>query len=66
MEDKITKELVLQLKRIADALETSNKNSAISEKRTAILEKLQEKQIRAGLRESKTPEKYPQSPSKLD
>jgi hypothetical protein len=51
MEDKIAKELITQLKRIADALETSNKNSDTSEKRKVILDKLQEKNLRADLRE---------------
>jgi hypothetical protein len=51
MEDKIAKELITQLKRIADALEASNKNSDTSEKRKVILDKLQEKNLRADLRE---------------
>ena len=51
MEDKIAKELITQLKRIADALEKSNKNSDTSEKRKVILDKLQEKNLRADLRE---------------
>ena len=40
-----------ELKRIADALEKSNKNSEISEKRNAVISKLQEKNIKADLRE---------------
>jgi hypothetical protein len=51
MEDKTAKELITQLKRIADALEKSNKNSDASEKRKAVVEKLQEKNLRADLRE---------------
>jgi len=68
MEDKITKELVVQLKRIADALEKSNKNSEVAEKRTAVLEKLQEKNLRADLRErvSIDPEKVTHVSPNLD
>ena len=51
MEDKTAKELIAQLKRIADALEKSNKQTETSEKRSIILEKLQEKNLRADLRE---------------
>jgi len=51
MEDKLAKELIVQLKRIADALESSNKTLETSEKRSVILEKLQEKNLRADLRE---------------
>lgn len=51
MEDKLAKELIVQLKRIADALENSNKTLETSEKRSVILEKLQEKNLRADLRE---------------
>lgn len=51
MEDKLAKELVIQLKRIADALEHSNKATAASEKRSTIIDKLQEKNLRADLRE---------------
>lgn len=51
MEDKTAKELIIQLKRIADALDTSNKQKEVSEKRTIVLEKLQEKNLRADLRE---------------
>jgi hypothetical protein len=68
MEDKITKELVVQLKRIADALEKSNKNSEVAEKRTAVLEKLQEKNLRVDLREKITidPEKVTRVSPNLD
>lgn len=51
MEDKLAKELVIQLKRIADALEHSNKAAVASEKRSTIIDKLQEKNLRADLRE---------------
>lgn len=51
MEDKIAKELIAQLKRIADALEKSNKVTEVAEKRAIVLEKLQEKNLRADLRE---------------
>ena len=51
MEDKLVKELIGQLKRIADALEKSNKTTEASEKRAIVLEKLQERNLRADLRE---------------
>lgn len=51
MEDKLAKELVAQLKRIADALEDSNKHNAVAEKRKVIIDKLQEKNLRSDLRE---------------
>lgn len=51
MEDKLAKELVTQLKRIADALEDSNKQNAIAEKRKLVIDKLQEKNLRSDLRE---------------
>jgi hypothetical protein len=51
MEDKTAKELIAQLKRIADALEKSNKVTEAAEKRAIVLEKLQEKNLRADLRE---------------
>jgi hypothetical protein len=51
MEDKTAKELIAQLKRIADALEKSNKVTEVAEKRAIVLEKLQEKNLRADLRE---------------
>jgi hypothetical protein len=68
MEDKTAKEIAIQLKRIADALEKSNKNGEVAEKRTAILEKLQEKNLRADLREKITidPEKAIHVSPKLD
>jgi len=47
MEDKIAKEIAVQLKRIADALEKSNKNSETSEKRNAVIGKLQEKKSKS-------------------
>lgn len=51
MEDKTAKELITQLKRIADALEKSNKATEASEKRRIVIEKLQEKNLKADLRE---------------
>jgi hypothetical protein len=51
MEDKIAKELVKQLTRIADALEKQNTREEASEKRRLTLEKLEEKNLRAELRE---------------
>lgn len=50
MEDKIAKELVSQLKRIADALEKSNKSAEVAEKRKIVIEKLQEKNLKVDLR----------------
>lgn len=50
MEDKIAKELVAQLKRIADALEKSNKSAEVAEKRKIVIEKLQEKNLKVDLR----------------
>lgn len=51
MEDKLAKELVKQLTRIADALEAANKQDAVAEKRKVVLDKLQEKNLRSDLRE---------------
>jgi len=51
MDDKIAKELITQLKRIADALEKSNKSAEVAEKRKIVLEKLQEKNLRVDLRD---------------
>ncbi len=51
MEDKTAKELIAQLKRIADALDKSNKQVEVAEKRKIVIEKLQEKNLRADLRE---------------
>ena len=51
MEDKITKELIAQLKRIADALEKSNNLEAIREKRKVTIDKLEEKSLRSELRD---------------
>ena len=51
MEDKLAKELVKQLTRIADALEAANKQDAVAEKRKIVLDKLQEKNLRSDLRE---------------
>jgi len=51
MEDKIAKELITQLKRIADALEKSNNLEAIREKRKVTIDKLEEKSLRSELRD---------------
>lgn len=51
MEDKTAKEIAVQLKRIADALEKSNNQDAIAEKRKLVIDKLQEKNLRSDLRE---------------
>jgi hypothetical protein len=51
MEPKQAKELIAQLKRIADALEKSNSTTDKKDKRVEKLEKLQEKHIKADLRE---------------
>jgi hypothetical protein len=51
MEDKLTKELIKQLTRIADALDKKNLREETSEKRRIKLEKLEEKNLRADLRE---------------
>jgi len=63
MEDKTAKEIAIQLKRIADALEKSNKNGEVAEKRTAVLEKLQEKNLRADLRGKTTTDTQHTSPN---
>lgn len=46
MDEKTAKEIVKQLKRIADAMEMSNKREALAEKRKAKLESLQVREIR--------------------
>lgn len=51
MEDKIAKEIAVQLKRIADALDKSNNQNAVAEKRKLVIDKLQEKNLRSDLRE---------------
>lgn len=51
MDDKLAKELIKQLGRIADALEKQNVREEASEKRKLTVEKLQEKNLRAELRE---------------
>ncbi len=51
MEPKQAKELIAQLKRIADALEKSNSATDKKDKRVEKLEKLQEKNLKADLRE---------------
>jgi len=53
MEEKTAKELVKQLTRIANALEKSNVIEEVREKRRIKLEKLEEKNLRAILREGK-------------
>jgi len=50
MEEKTAKEIAAQLKRIADAMEASNKREAIAEKRNIKLEKLEERKLRSDLR----------------
>ena len=49
--NKLTKELLLSLKRIADGIEHSNKLEEAAQKRTAKIEKLQEKLKALELRE---------------
>ena len=49
--NKLTKELLLSLKRIADGIEHSNKLEEAEQKRTAKIEKLQEKLKALELRE---------------
>ena len=46
MDEKTAKEIAKQLKRIADAMETSNKRDTLAEKRRAKLESLQVIDIR--------------------
>lgn len=46
MDDKIAKDIVKQLKRIADAIEANNKRETVAEKRKAKLESLQVREIR--------------------
>jgi hypothetical protein len=50
MEEKTAKELVKQLTRIADALEKANNLGNLQEKRKAILDRLEEKNMRLSLR----------------
>jgi len=52
MEEKTAKELVKQLTRIANALEKSNVIEEVREKRRIKLEKLEEKNLRANLKEN--------------
>jgi len=49
--NKLTKELLMSLKRIADGIEHSNKLEEAAQKRTAKIEKLQEKVKALELRE---------------
>ena len=49
--NKLTKELLMSLKRIADGIEHSNKLEEAAQKRTAKIEKLQEKLKALELRE---------------
>jgi len=51
MEDKIAKDIATQLKRIAVALEKKNSLTESDQKRKLKLEKLQEKNLKAELRE---------------
>lgn len=52
MEPKQAKELIAQLKRIADALEKKNLITDKQEKRAEKLDKLQEKHLRSELRDT--------------
>ena len=54
MEEKTAKEIVKQLTRIADALEKSNNLEVVREKRMVTLNKLEEKNLRANLRDQIT------------
>ena len=54
MEPKQAKELIAQLKRIADALEKKNLITDKQERRAEKLNKLQEKQIKSKLRRDNT------------
>jgi len=51
MEEKTAKEIATQLKRIADALEKSNVIEEVREKRRIKLERLEEKNLKADLKE---------------
>ena len=46
MDEKTAKEIAKQLKRIADAMDASNKRELVAEKRKAKLESLQVREIR--------------------
>jgi hypothetical protein len=46
MDEKTAKEIAKQLKRIADAMESTNKRETLSEKRKAKLESLEIREIR--------------------
>lgn len=46
MDEKTAKEIAKQLKRIADAMEATNKRETLAEKRKAKLESLQVREIR--------------------
>jgi hypothetical protein len=48
--NKLTQDFLLQLKRIADALEKSNNLELTREKRMIKLEKLEERKLRSDLR----------------
>ena len=50
MEEKTAKEIAIQLKRIADALEYKSKLEMQREKRKIKLEKLEERKLRSDLR----------------
>lgn len=51
MEEKTAKDIATQLKRIADALEKSNLIEEAREKRRVKLERLEEKNLKANLKE---------------
>jgi repressor of nif and glnA expression len=57
MEEKTAKDIVSQLKRIADALEKKNGLTEAEQKRRFKLEKLEEKKLKLDIRESVDPEK---------
>ena len=50
MDEKTAKEIAIQLKRIADALESKSKLEMQREKRKIKLEKLEERKLRSDLR----------------
>lgn len=51
MDDKLAKEIIKQLTRIADAMDKTNSLEEVKEKRRIRLEKLEEKHLKVELRE---------------
>jgi DNA-directed RNA polymerase beta subunit len=51
MDDKLAKEIIKQLTRIADAMDKTNSMEEVKEKRRVRLEKLEEKHLKVELRE---------------